>query len=273
MSGRDAHAKHCRANGEPERRVQHHRLAVDTRVHGRGGEDLEVRCAPSAPWRMPPGIRCVENDDAQKTAIERGATAEDRRAQRIGVVRNQHNSELSMLPSYVVDEAQRRCPSTGAGHPIGRLHKSADLGVAIGRMADRLTVDPERDVVHECAAVHFCQVDPPLYPIGERVERARHVLPIHSEVEREVVSCPGRDADERHPMRGGGRCHDRKGPVATSHPQRVRALPHRLVDALHEALARIENDHLDPAIPCPFSNPRTARRPIARSWVDKQHRT
>lgn len=123
-----------------------------------------------------------------------------------------------MLTPCIVDEAQRRRLPTGAKHRFCRLHEGAQLGVAIGRLADRFTVDPERDIVQEHAAVHFSQVDPALYCIAERVERARHVMPVHPEVERKVVACPRRDADERQPVGSCGCCHDCKGPIATSHP-------------------------------------------------------
>jgi hypothetical protein len=123
-----------------------------------------------------------------------------------------------VLTACIVDEAQCRRLPARAKHPIRRLHQGAELGVAVGRLADRFTVDPERNIVQEHAAVHFGQVDPALHCIAERVERASHITPVHPEVQREMVACPRRDADERQPMGSCGCCHDCKGPVATSHP-------------------------------------------------------
>ncbi len=95
-----------------------------------------------------------------------------------------------------------------------RLEERARLGVPVGRLSNRVAVDPERDVVEEEAAVHLRDVDPALDTVAERVERADHVVSIDPEVEREVVARPGRDADEREPVRDGRRGNHGERPVA-----------------------------------------------------------
>ena len=171
MSGRDAYAKRPRADDEPQRRTQQHRLSIDTRWHWLGGKDLKVGCAPRTPRRRL-RVRRVENKDAQQAAVERRPAAETRTVhhrQRIRVVRHQHDGELSMLTPGIVDEAQCRRLRTRAKHPFCRLHEGAHLGVAIGRLADRFTVDPERDIVQKHAAVHLGQVDPALYTVAQQL--------------------------------------------------------------------------------------------------------
>ncbi len=274
MSGGYAYAKRPRADGEPQRRTQEDRLSIDTGGHSLGREDLKGRCAPGMPRRMSV-IRCVENEDAQQAAVERRSGAEARTTtvrQRIRVVRHQHDGELSVLTPCIIDQAERRRLATGAKHRFCRLHQGAHFGVAIARLADRFTVDTEGDIVQEHPAVHFGQVDPALYCIAERVERTCHVMPVHPEVERKVVSCPRGDADERQLVGSCGCCHDGKGPIATSHAHRIRALVYRVVDVFHQALARVEDDHLDPALLGLFGDACTTSRATARPWVDKQHR-
>jgi Tfp pilus assembly protein FimV len=60
----------------------------------------------------------------------------------------------------------------------------------MGRLADRLAVDPERDVSRNARPFTSAQVDPPFHAVGERVERADHVMPVHPEVEAKWVRVP-----------------------------------------------------------------------------------
>ena len=102
-----------------------------------------------------------------------------------------------MRISGIVDEAQFGHLSVGGEHLLRGLHKGARLGVAISRPANRLAVDPQRHVVEERAAVDLGQVDLALHGIGERLERAQHVLSVHPDVEGEVVARSRRNTDER----------------------------------------------------------------------------
>ena len=60
-----------------------------------------------------------------------------------------------MLSPGIVDEAQRRHLSVRSEHLLGGRNEGARLGIAIGRPANRLTVDPERHVVEKSATVDF----------------------------------------------------------------------------------------------------------------------
>src|SRR6476469_1182915 len=106
-----------------------------------------------------------------------------------------------MLSSGVVDKAQRRHSSTGTKHPLRSLRQGADLRATISGLLDCLSVDAQGGVVQEDAAVHFAHVDQALHPISERVKSPGHILPVHTEVERKMVSRPDWDADEGQPMR------------------------------------------------------------------------
>ena len=96
--------------------------------------------------------------------------------------------EIPVLAPQVVDQVQRRRLPAGAHHLGCGLQEGTHLGIAVGRAADRVSVDPQRGVVEECAPVHLCHVDLALDPVGERVESADHVVPVHPHVEREVVA-------------------------------------------------------------------------------------
>ena len=111
-----------------------------------------------------------------------------------------------------------------------RLQQRARLGVAVGRLPNRVAVDPERDVVEEEAAVHLRHVDAALDAVGEGVERADEIVAVDADVEREMVAGAGGNADEREAVRESGCGHDGERSVAAGDPERVRAVRHGLVD-------------------------------------------
>jgi hypothetical protein len=94
-----------------------------------------------------------------------------------------------------------------------------------------------------------------LDPVGERVESADHVVPVHTDVEREVVARAGRDAHKRDPVRSRHCGYDRQRPVATGHPERIRAGRHGFTGQRVQVLARGEDDSLDPPFPCSLGKP------------------
>ena len=152
------------------------------------------------------------------------------------------------------------------------LHQSAHLGIAIGRQANRLAVDPERHVVEKRVTVDFGQVNLALHRVGERLERTEHVLPVHPEVERKMVACPSRNTDEGKAVRSGGRM---PRPRATRRHQPSPAHPRRLQRRTDQPLATIaggEDDHLDSQLACPLGEPDACRDALARPRVDEQHR-
>ena len=169
-----------------------------------------------------------------------------------------------MWAAAVVDELQVDCRGTRPEHVRGRLQQRPRLGVAVGRLANRVAVDPERDVVEEEAAVHLRHVDPALDRVGERVERADQIAAVDAEVEREVVAGAGGNADERKVVRESGCGHDGERPVAAGDAERVRAARHRVVDERCEVVVRAQDDHVDAALACPLGEAGARRLAAAR---------
>jgi hypothetical protein len=101
-----------------------------------------------------------------------------------------------------------------------------------------VTVDAERDVVEERSAVHFRDVDLALDPVGERIECADQVVPVHAQVEREVVACPGGNAHKWNLVRSRRCGHDCQRPVATGRPERVCAGRRGCAGQRRQVLAR-----------------------------------
>jgi hypothetical protein len=176
-----------------------------------------------------------------------------------------------VLAPQVVDQVQRRRLPAGAHHLGCGLQEGTHLGIAVGRAADRVSVDPQRGVVEECAPVHLCHVDLALDPVGECVESADHVVPVHPHVEREVVACPGRDTHKWNAVRSRHRGHDRQRPVATGHPERVCAGRHGFPGQRVQVLARGEDDGLDLFFPRPLGKPGARGLAVTRPRVDEQH--
>ena len=83
---------------------------------------------------------------------------------------------------------------------------------------DRFGVDTERYVVYEHPAVDLGEVDHPLAPLCERVERSHDVVTVDAEIEREMITRPRRHAHVRESPLGGDRRHDRLRAVAAGHP-------------------------------------------------------
>ena len=128
-----------------------------------------------------------------------------------------------MRSAAVVHELQVDRGGARPEHVRGRLQQRPRLGVAVGRLPNRVAVDPEGDVVEEEAAVHLRHVDPALDAVGERVERADQIVAIEAEVEREVVAGAGGNADERKSVCECGCCDDGERPVAAGDAERVGA--------------------------------------------------
>jgi hypothetical protein len=166
--------------------------------------------------------RCVEHEDPELASVQRRAgTTSYGLAQGVWVVRNEHDGRLTMLAPEVVSDEQVRCPATGAQYLLGGFQKSTHLGIAVGRLLNRIPVDAERDVVEEESAVCLGHVDPAFDPVTECVERAEHVIPVYPHVEREVVTRPGGDAHEREVVRRGGCAHDGERPITTCHSEGI----------------------------------------------------
>jgi hypothetical protein len=155
MARGDPDAQRPPPDGEPQRRPQLHRLAIDSGVHRCRGAHLQAWRAPGPPGRAGALAGYIENDDPELAGVERWAGANGRRRiQRVGVVRHEHDGDLAMLAPQVVEQVQRGHLSAWTQHPLCGFQKRAQLGIAIFRPADRVTVDPERDVVSMRSPVH-----------------------------------------------------------------------------------------------------------------------
>ncbi len=227
MAGGDSDSQSPGPDSELQRRAQIDRLAVHPGVYRRQRADLQAWRAPRLPWRVGGsphrGVRgsagCVENDDPESAAVQRRTgTGGQWPIERVGVVRHEHEGEMLVLAPDIVNQAQGWHLRAWAEHLFGGLQQCAHLGITVGGTADRVAVDPERDVVEKQPAVHLRHVDQALDPVGERVERAEQIVRIQPQIASEVVAGTGRHAHERKPMRGGRRGHDRQRPVATGHP-------------------------------------------------------
>ena len=100
-------------------------------MHLCSGIDLAgpARSRPAGRVRAVAG--CVENDDSELTAVQRRAGATGQRViQRVGVVRYQHDGELSVLTPGIVGEA-----SAGA-YPLGPSTFSA-VSTSVRTLASR----------------------------------------------------------------------------------------------------------------------------------------
>ena len=122
-------------------------------------------------------------------------------------------------------EAKHACrrflPDHVRQHPPPRR----ELGVAILVRLHDARIDAERGVVDEDALVERREVDAPLDPVGERIERADDVVPVEAEVEGEVVARAGGDADVGNVMPHGDRGDQRLRAVTPRHPDDVGTLP------------------------------------------------
>ena len=176
-----------------------------------------------------------------------------------------------MRVAAVVRELEVGCGRARTEYFRRRLEQRAGLRVAVRRLPNGLAVDPERDVVEEEAAVHLRHVDPALDAVGERVERPDQIAAIDAEVEREVVTGAGGDADERKPVCKGGCSDDGERSVAAGDPEHVRAARHSLVDQRCQVVVSAQNDHLDAALARPLGEAGARRLAATGLRVDEQH--
>ena len=143
----------------------------------------------------------VPGRDAHATpGRQRGRRAHALRRRRGAAPASSHSDRAPARPSAPECGPWRRDTPTG-GPPHRRSRGRRCSGVLdVGRGSRRHV--RSRGLGGERAAVHLGQVDSPLHPVGERVERAHRVMPAHPEFEGEVVARPCRDADERQVVRG-----------------------------------------------------------------------
>src|SRR5215472_16695107 len=154
MTRGDPDPQRGRPDGETQRRPEVYRLAVNPGMYRGWGTHLQARRGPGLPGPASGIAGYAEDNDPEPAGVERRAgTGSQRIVQGIGIVRHEYHGGIAVLARRVVDQAQRGCLPARAQHIVRGRQERAHLGVAVGRLADRLTVDPERDVVEEHAAV------------------------------------------------------------------------------------------------------------------------
>jgi len=103
VARRDQYAQRPRADNEPQRRAEVHRLAIDSGLHRLGSGHLQAECGPGSPYRAVGFAGYVEQEDPEMTGVERRAgTASQRIIQRVGVVGHKNDGEMMVLVSQVV---------------------------------------------------------------------------------------------------------------------------------------------------------------------------
>jgi hypothetical protein len=121
-------------------------------------------------------------------------------------------------------------------------------------------------------AVHRADIDGAFERVGERVERADEIVQRDAEIAGEVVTRPGRDADEGQSVRQRGRRDDRQRSVSARHPERVGAAGCRSLGELLEVVAGGQDHRLDATFTCRLVEARVAGLAAAGQRIDEQHR-
>ncbi len=106
----------------------------------------------------------------------------------------------------------------------------------------------------------------------ERVESADDVVAIDAEIEREMVTGPGRHAHVRESPLGGDRGDDRLRPIAARHADGVRAVLDRVTHKRRKVVTEMQLHRLDATRACLARDLEALRFPAARFRVVEQHR-
>ena len=174
--------------------------------------------------------------------------------------------------------SQRRSSGLPPGPSVSGTARCdrAQLRLPVALPLDRFRVDPERDVVHEHAAVDLREVDASLPPIDQRVERADDVVAVDARgpARSGCASRPGctRRAARarRRPWRRSPACRRRRPPRAhrrRAPPRRAtsasRSSPSSQLHRLDSAAARLRRRGL-PSRPSRRRTSGSRRRPRAR---------
>jgi hypothetical protein len=251
-----------RPRREHQRRVYRQRLAVDTDLDRAARAHAELGGVPLQPALEPPdlagGLERHEPVGLGRPGDPRGNHTEGAGVealagappadvvQLVGVVRHQDEVGRGVLRPVRPGELQvERCrvrPDQAGEHGCSRL----ELGVPVVVRLDDLGVEPERRVVHEHPAVDLGEVDAPFDAVGERVQRAHHVVPVQAEVQREVVPGAGGDHHVRDLVLGGDGRDERLRAVPAGHADHVRPAGDRVLGELQQVVALPQHDRLDP---------------------------
>jgi hypothetical protein len=246
---------------EHQRGVHEQRLAVQADLDRGARADLEPRRAPLLPagkaadlagglqGHEHPGLGGVTDpgrDDPQHAVVQPLPRAPAGQViELVRIVRDQDELGRRDLGAVRPGEPQverGRVPAEQVGQ---HRRRRPQLRVAVLRRLDHLRVQAERGIVHEHPAVDRGQVDRGLDPVGERLERAHHVIAVQAQVECEVIPGSGGHAHVRHaPAAGHGR-HQRLRAVAPGHADHVGAARDRVVGQLEQVIPGLEHDRLD----------------------------
>ncbi|MFZ1288401.1 MAG: hypothetical protein WAR57_15320 [Candidatus Phosphoribacter sp.] len=244
-------------------------LTINAGMRDNSGSGCQVASCPGSPRRVVSLLRGVEEQDPQVARGQRGASTQSWAVERVRIVRDEQDSEPVMLATGVIDHTQRWGGATRADHTLHRLGQGPDLRIAVAGLPDRLPVDAEGHVVQEEPTVHLTHVDHAFHALSERVQCPDHVLPVHTQVQGEVVACTGRDADERQPMRRGDCRYVCERPVSTSDTDGVRTVGDDLQRARPQVVAGAQRDRLDSAPAGLLEHPAAGRRTVTGPGVDE----
>ena len=172
------------------------------------------------------------------------------RSRHVSVVGDEQQLGRALLAAVGPLEPEVEGRGTGPEELGQHVLHGLELGVAVGVRLNDLGVDPERDVVDEDPVVHEREIDAALDRVRERVECADDVVPVESEVEREVVARPGGHADVRQPVLHRDLRHERLRAVPAGHPDHVRRAC-GLVGQRPQVVTGLEQHRLDAASPSP----------------------
>src|SRR5581483_2165978 len=215
-------------------------LAVDGGAQPPPGRlDREPRAAALLPAGAEQSLRHV---DVQAPLVEARALAERERPELVRVVRYEHEActERCAVQADPQRAAVRR--HRGERAQAGECHPAPAVSLA---PVHEPRVEAERDVVQEESVAGAADVDAPLAPVRERVERRDGVVAVEADVAGEVVPGAEGDAHEREVALERDARHDRERAVASRHPESVAV--GRARERLDVVVLR-EDVRLDPAL-------------------------
>ena len=183
-----------------------------------------------------------------------------------------------MLAPIGSGPSQPQPPRFGADDVGNGVEDGPQLRLPVALALDGLGVKADRDVVDKHPAVDFGEIDPPDATTGERIESTDNIVAVNSQVEREMVARPGRNASVREAMLGSEHGHHRLGAIPTGHRQRIGSLVDRFTHQLLEVDSALQFDRLDSTRPSLVGQVKSLGLPPARlrvveedgvSWVGR----
>ena len=282
----EPHADRRRPHREPERRVHHHRLAVEPELYRRRRRHVERRRRPRheplESLRMPGRER---RDERRRAALFAQARARRCRGGRCrggaGCPSRAKVSPYGLFETWITCAPSCRSPSPSVNRRSnGSVSGPSTCGSVVrvvstlasrycGRAHDR-GVQTERHVVDEHVTVDVGEVEPALDRVAVGVQRPDDVVAVEPEVEREVVPCAGGDDHHRQPELGGDGADHGLRAVAARHAEHVDAARGHVAHPLEPVLTRLEHDRFDPSAAAFVDEVEPLRLAAARLEVHEQ---